>query len=144
MNPPFHRADAATRSRDAGRDAAHREEGADLAAWIAAGLRRLRQGGSISLIHRMERLPEILAALTGPAGGIEALPVAARDGRPAGRVLVRARKGSRAPFTLFPPLTMHSGKAHIRDGDDYTDIARKILRDANAILPDTRLSSNSI
>lgn len=138
MNPPFHRADAGTGARDAGRDTAHREEGADLAAWIAAGLRRLRQGGSLATIHRMERLPEILAALNGPAGGIEALPVTAREGRSATRVLVRARKGSGAPFTLFAPLTIHSGNAHVRDGDDYTDIARKILREASAILPDTR------
>ena len=142
MNPPFHRADAATGSRDAGRDTAHREDGADLAAWISAGLRRLRPGGSLSMIQRMERLPEILAALDGPAGGIEVLPVAAREGRPAGRVLVRARKGSGAPFTLLAPLTIHSGDAHVSDGDDYTDIARKILRDASEILPDTRLSSN--
>ncbi len=144
MNPPFHRADAATGARDAGRDTAHREEGADLAAWIAAGLRRLRPGGSVTVIHRMERLPEILAALNGPAGGIEALPVAAREGRPAGRVLVRARKGSGAPFTLFAPLTIHSGNEHMRDGDDYTDIAKKILRDASAILPNTRLSGKLI
>ncbi len=141
MNPPFHRAEASTGARDASRDTARREAGADVAAWIAAGLRRLRQGGTLAIIHRMERLPEILAALNGPAGGIDALPVAAREGRPAGRVLVRARKGSGAPFTLSPPLVVHSGAAHVRDGDDYTDIARKILRDASAILLDTRLSS---
>lgn len=144
MNPPFHRADAATGPNDAGRDRAHREDGADLAAWIGAGLRRLRPEGSIVVIHRTERLPEILAALMGPAGAIEALPVASREGRAAGRVLVRARKGRRAPFTLFAPLTIHSGHAHVSDGDDYTDIARKILRDASEILPDTRLSSKLI
>jgi len=141
MNPPFHRAAAATGPRDAGRDTAHREDGADLTAWISAGLRRLRPGGSLVMIHRMERLPEILTALNGPAGAIEALPVTARDGRPAGRLLVRAKKGSGAPFTFFPPLTIHSGNAHMSDGDDYTDIAREILRDASEILPDTRLSS---
>ncbi len=144
MNPPFYRADAATGPRDAGRDTAHREDGADLSVWISAGLRRLRPGGSLSTIHRMERLPEILAALNGPAGAIEALPVAAREGRAAGRGLGRAQKGSGAPFTLFAPLTIHSGNAHISDGDDYTDIARKILREASEILPNTRLSSKSI
>jgi tRNA1(Val) A37 N6-methylase TrmN6 len=141
MNPPFHRADAATGPSDSGRDRAHREAGADLADWIGGGLRRLRPGGSIVMVHRMERLPEILAALDGPTGAIEVLPVAAREGRPAGRVLVRARKGRRAPFTLFAPLTIHTGKAHVSDGDDYTDIARKILRDASEILLDTRQSS---
>ena len=93
------------------------------------------------MIHRMERLPELLAAFAGTAGAIEVLPVAAREGRPAGRVLVRARKGSGAPFTLFPPLIIHSGASHVRDGDDHTDIARGILREANAILLDARISS---
>lgn len=66
-NPPFHPA-SASRGPDAGRDLAHRED-APLAAWIDAGLRRLRPGGRIVLVHRAERLPEILAGLAGRAGG---------------------------------------------------------------------------
>jgi tRNA1(Val) A37 N6-methylase TrmN6 len=130
-NPPFH--SAATRSRDAGRATAHHETGAGLADWIAAGLRRLRPGGTLSLVQRIERLPEALAALAGRAGAVEVLPLAARTGRPAGRFLLRARKGSRRPFVLHSPLVLHEGPAHLADGDDYAPLARAVLRDLAAL-----------
>lgn len=126
-NPPFHPA-SASRGPDAGRDLAHRED-APLAAWIDAGLRRLRPGGRIVLVHRAERLPEILAGLAGRAGGAEILPVAARTGQPAQRVLVRARKGSKAPLTLWFPLTFHRGTSHEADEESYSPEAQRVLRD---------------
>jgi len=130
-NPPFH-PPAATPAPDAGRDLAHREA-APLAAWIDAGLRRLAPGGRLVLIHRAARHDAILAALAGRAGGAEILPVAARAGRPAGRVLVRARKGSGAPLTLCPPLTFHRGTSHQGDGETYTAEAQSLLRDMAAL-----------
>ncbi len=132
-NPPFHT--DATPSRDAGRAVAHHEAGAGLADWIAAGLRRLRPGGTFSLVQRIERLPEALAALAGRAGAVEVLPLAPRTGRPAGRFLLRARKDSRRPFVLHAPLVLHEGPAHARDGDDYAPAARAILRDLAALQP---------
>lgn len=126
-NPPFHPASASP-APDAGRDLAHRED-APLAAWIDAGLRRLRPGGRIVLVHRAERLPEILACLAGRAGGAEILPVAARTGQPAQRVLVRAKKGSRAPLTLCFPLTFHRGSSHEADEESYSPEAQRLLRD---------------
>ena len=144
MNPPYFVEDSATAAHDAGRDAANREAGgAGLTAWIDAGLRRLRPGGRLVLVQRAERLAEILAGLGARAGSVEILPLAPRAGRPAGRVLVRARKGRRAPLALLPPLTLHEGDAHLRDGDDYTDQARRVLRHMSELthsylLPDAR------
>jgi tRNA1(Val) A37 N6-methylase TrmN6 len=129
MNPPFFSAEAASAPRDAGRDAAHRERsGAGLGTWIGSGLRRLRPGGRLVLIQRTERLPEILAALGAQAGAVEILPLVPREGRPAARILLRARKSRRAPLTILSQLTLHAGDAHLRDGDDYTDSARGVLR----------------
>ncbi|MEM6441012.1 MAG: methyltransferase [Pseudomonadota bacterium] len=130
-NPPFHGAEA-TASPDAGRDRAHREQ-AGLGEWIGAGLRRLRPGGRLTLIHRAERLGEILGALGGSAGEARVLPVAAREGRAAGRVIVRARKGARAPLRLLAPLVMHAGEAHVRDGEDFSPAALAVLREAQAL-----------
>jgi tRNA1(Val) A37 N6-methylase TrmN6 len=132
-NPPFH--SAATPSRDAGRAVAHHEAGAGLADWIVAGLRRLRPGGTLSLVQRIDRLPKALAALASRAGAVEVLPLAARAGRPAGRFLLRARKGSRRPFMLHAPLVLHEGPAHLADGDDYAPLARAVLRDLAALHP---------
>jgi len=130
-NPPYFEA-SATASPDAGRDRANREE-AGVGVWIDAGLRRLKTGGRLTMIHRAERLGEILTALEGRAGEARVLPIAPRAGRPAGRVIVRARKGARAPLRLLAPLVMHDGAAHIRDEDDFSAPALAVLRDAQAL-----------
>jgi tRNA1(Val) A37 N6-methylase TrmN6 len=132
-NPPFH-PESASPAPDPGRDIAHREA-LPLAAWVDAGLRRLGPGGRLVLIQRAARLDEILAALAGRAGGVEILPIASRTGQPAQRVLVRARKGSKAPLTLWFPLTFHRGSSHERDGESYTAEAQRLLRDMDELLP---------
>ena len=130
-NPPYYppRAPAA---RDAGRAAALREE-TPLALWVEAGLRRLGDGGYLTMIHLAERLPGILAALEGKAGDTRVRPLAPREGRAAGRVLVQARKGARGPFRLLAPLVLHDGPAHAGDGDDFTDAAQALLRGGAAL-----------
>ena len=127
-NPPYFRAGDGTMAGDPGREAAFREE-TPLAGWIDAGLRRLVPGGWLTLIHLTDRLGDILAGLGSRAGSIAILPVAPRTGRPAGRVIVRARKGAKAPLTLHAPFVLHEGTAHLRDGDDFTAAARAVLRD---------------
>ena len=79
------------------------------------------------------RLGAILAALDERAGGAEIVPLAGRAGRPAERVLVRARKGSRAALVLYPPFTLHAGDAHDRDGDSYSPAAQGVLRGMEAL-----------
>jgi tRNA1(Val) A37 N6-methylase TrmN6 len=140
MNPPFFAATASA-SPDRGRAAARREGGAALAEWIDAGLRRLVPGGVLALVHRTERLGSILAALEVRAGGVEILPLAARAGRPAGRVLLRARKGSRGSLVLHPPLTLHEGKTHRRDGESYTAEVQAVLRHGSELSVSTRTGS---
>jgi tRNA1(Val) A37 N6-methylase TrmN6 len=134
-NPPFHPASTVTPGSDAGRDRAHREGEADLAAWIDAALRRLAPRGRLVLIHRAGRLADVLAALAGRAGGIEVLPIASRQGRPAARVLVRARKGTNAPLILHAPLVFHDGDAHLADRESYSAEAQAVLRGMSALPP---------
>ncbi|SIS65016.1 tRNA1(Val) (adenine(37)-N6)-methyltransferase [Phaeovulum vinaykumarii] len=129
-NPPYF--EAGTPAPDPGRAQA-RHESADLAAWIDAGLRRLVPGGWLTLIQRAERLGDLLAALGARAGAVTILPVAGRAGRPAGRVLLRARKGGRAPLRLLAPLVLHAAAAHGRDGEDLSDAAQAVLRRGEAL-----------
>lgn len=128
MNPPYHGADYMG-SPLPGRDRAHREAGGGLAEWLAAGLARLRPGGWLSVIHRAERVPDLLRGLDGPAGAIRLLPLVPREGRDAGRVIVAARKGAKGPFRLLSPLVIHAGAAHMRDADDFSPRAAAVLRD---------------
>ena len=132
LNPPYHRpGDAA--SPDAGRDRAHREGTVGVNTWIGAGLARLKPKGWLTVIHRTERVPDLLALLDGPAGDIRLKPLAAREGREAGRVIIRARKGARGPFRLLAPLVLHGGAQHLQDGDDFTAEAVAILRGGAAL-----------
>ena len=131
-NPPYFDR-AATGARDVGRDTAQREA-TPLPVWIDAGLRRLRPGGTITLIHRAERLPDILSALSGRAGTVRVLPLIPRAGRPAGRVIVQAKKGARGAFCLLPGLIVHQGAAHDGDRDSFTPAAAAILRGGNTLI----------
>lgn len=124
-NPPYYA--GGTASADAGRDLALRE-GLPLADWLAAMARRLRPGGWATLILGADRLPDAMRGMPGTLGSVTVLPLAAREGRAAKRIVVQARKGGRAAFTLAAPFILHAGAAHNQDGDDFTDPARSILR----------------
>lgn len=129
-NPPYFQ--SGTVAPDQGRGVARHEE-APLSQWIETGLRRLRPGGWLTLIHRAERLGAILSGLDGAAGEITILPVSARMGREAGRVIVLARKGARAPMRLLYPFIMHEKPLHSGDGEDLTLAAHAVLRDGAAL-----------
>ncbi|MEM9342418.1 MAG: methyltransferase [Pseudomonadota bacterium] len=125
-NPPFYDRAARTAAADAAREGGL--SGADLTAWLDQAIRRLGPRGTLTMIHDALALPSVLAALDARVGGITVRPVAPRDGRGATRVLVTAGKGSRAPFTLAPPIILHAGDAHGEDRPDYTPEIEQILR----------------
>jgi len=130
-NPPYFDP-AGTAASDPGRDLSLREA-TPLAEWVAAGLKRLRPGGRITLIQAADRLPDLLGALGRGAGSVTVLPIAPRTGRPARRVIVTARKRGRGAFRLLAPLVLHASPVHAGDGEDFTDAARAILRDGGAL-----------
>lgn len=105
-----------------------------LAAWVAAATRRLRPGGWLTLICGADGLPEVLAALVPKLGSAAVLPLAPREGRPALRILLQARKGGRAPFRLLAPFVIHHGAAHDGDRESYTSAANAVLRDGADLL----------
>lgn len=108
MNPPFHAAGRHRPSPDAARALAHAASPNLLAAWIGAAERLLARGGRLALIWRADGLREVLDALHGGFGAVAVIPVYTRAGEPASRLLVEARRSSRAPLTLLPPLLLHA------------------------------------
>jgi tRNA1(Val) A37 N6-methylase TrmN6 len=121
FNPPFD-AEGEGRAPDEVRRHAHIAD-APIDAWIAALCDRLKGGAVLTLIHRAAKLGEILAALQGRLGGAEIVPIRPRADEPAKRVLVRARKGSRAPLKLLKGLDLHNAS-----GAKYTPKTEAILR----------------
>lgn len=130
-NPPYWRRASSIPAANDMREAALGEQ-TPLEVWITVGAKRLVPRGQLHIIHRAERLADILAALPRDMGSIEVLPVAARTGRAAERVIVRARKSGRADFCLHAPLILHRGATHL-DGDQYTDAVRAALRTGAAL-----------
>lgn len=105
VNPPFDRDGEGRAPAETRRHAYITELSID--AWIAALADRLNGGGALTMIHRAAKLPEILAALDGRLGGVELIPIRPRADEPAKRVIVRARKGSRAPLRMLKGLDLH-------------------------------------
>ena len=102
-----------------------------LAAWTGYLLKAVRDGGTITFIHRADRLADLLAGLAPRCGSIRIRPVQPRAASPASRVIVRAVRGGRAPLALLPPLVLHP------DGEGkHTEAAEAILRDAAPLLWD--------
>ncbi|MFP4274824.1 MAG: tRNA1(Val) (adenine(37)-N6)-methyltransferase [Paracoccaceae bacterium] len=132
LNPPWFDRTASIAAQEPGREGGL-GEAVPLATWIAAAARRLAPRGRLSLIHRAERLPEILGALSGRLGSVEVLPLAPRAGRAAHLLLLRARKDGRAPFRLHAPVVLHQGDRHESDREDYTAAIRAVLREGSAL-----------
>jgi tRNA1Val (adenine37-N6)-methyltransferase len=131
-NPPYYPAGGSP-SPVAGRAQAMQVE-TPLADWVAAASRRLRPGGWMTLICGTDGLPQVLGALGSKLGSTAVLPLAAREGRPALRVIVQARKGGRAPFRLLAPFVLHQGHVHDGDRENYTPAANAVLREGADLL----------
>jgi tRNA1(Val) A37 N6-methylase TrmN6 len=118
MNPPFDTSGRVRQSPDKARRSAHVGEAGLLQAWCRTAVALLRPGGRLGLIHRAEALPAVLEAVSGAFGDVRILPVYPSAGAPAGRILVTAERGSRAPFRLLPGLVLHqSGGAWTEEAD---------------------------
>jgi tRNA1(Val) A37 N6-methylase TrmN6 len=128
-NPPFQKAGTHTPPPGASRALAHGEGSADLAAWIAFCTRMLKPRGTLTLIHRADRLDDLIALLHGRFGAVTLIPLWPKTGRPAKRVLVTARRGTRSPAALSAGLILHEA-----DGG-FTPAAEAILRHGNALEP---------
>lgn len=121
-NPPFFDDPGALRAPGPGKTGAWMADDG-LEAWTGFLLKAVREGGSIVMIHRADRLADILALLAPKAGSFAIRPIHAFAGDPAKRVLVRAIKTGKAPLRLLPALVLHD-----RGGAKHTAEAEAILR----------------
>lgn len=126
-NPPYFPRGGGTPAATASREAALREDVA-LSVWMDQAIRRLRPGGTLTFITRADRLGDLFAGCDGRVGKVEILPISGRIGGDAGRVILRATKGARAPLRLAPALVMHTGSGHDRDRNSHTARAESVLR----------------
>jgi tRNA1(Val) A37 N6-methylase TrmN6 len=125
-NPPYLESGRADVPADPVQATATVEGAARLADWVAAMTRLVRRKGTVTLIHRADRLADLLAALHGRAGEIVVAPLWPSADADAKRVLVRARVGVATPLRLAPGLLLH-------DSGSFTAAARAVLEGGQAL-----------
>ena len=122
-NPPYLAAAVADPSPDRSKALATVESSADLARWLLVATSAAKPAGSVFIIHRSDRLEEIVRHLAALGWGdiiVKRLP-------PAARVLIRARRTAVPVRRDSPPLVLH------RPDGRYTDEAEAELRHAAAL-----------
>jgi len=133
INPPYHEADKHDASPDASKSIANTEAPAKsghmspLEMWVISAARCLKQSGIMVMIHRADRLDEILGYMKPMFGDVEILPLLPKVGEEAKRVVIRARKGEGATPIPCRPLALH------RPSEGYTDETDAILKHAKPL-----------
>ena len=121
-NPPQSSTEAAQPSPYMDKTQANIEGHVDLGVWLGAMLAMVRRKGRITLIHRADRLDEVLVGLRGQVGDMMLFPLWPDRNRPAKRILISARRGVNGPLQLNAGLVLHG------ENGKFTREAEAILR----------------
>ena len=124
MNPPYYEDGERLQSPDPARETAFT---GDLDIWIGSATHWLKHGGSLSLIHRADKLDDILKCLYGRYGAIEIWPVHSKVDEPAIRVIVKGVRNRKTRLKIHPAIILfdENGKQSAQ--------ATSILRDGAGI-----------
>ncbi|HEX3953653.1 MAG TPA: methyltransferase [Stellaceae bacterium] len=126
-NPPFIQRGRGTPAANPAKIAATIEGDATLGDWLRFAITMVRGKGTVTFIHRADRIDALLGHLAGKVGEVAVFPLWPAAGRPAGRILVRARKQVATPARLLPGLILHEA-----DGR-FTAAAEAVLRGGAAL-----------
>jgi tRNA1(Val) A37 N6-methylase TrmN6 len=99
-----------------------------LSQWIAFMAACIGDGGHFALVHRADRIEDVLVALSPHAGDIKVLPLWPKSGASAKRVIVIARRGARGPSEILSGLVLHE------DDGSFTQAAQAILIEGEALM----------
>ena len=81
----------------------------------------------VYIINRAEAMENIVAYISGKLGAIEVFPLYSKQGQKAKRVIIRAKKDSKTPLVIHPPVIVHDDKGN------YSVKAEQILRNGESI-----------
>lgn len=122
-NPPFFAQGDGTLAADPARAGARHMDATTLDLWIKTAAGSAAAGGEVIFVYPAQSLAPLLAGFTRRFGAVTVLPLTPRPGEPAGRVLVRGIKGSRAPLTLLASRPLHGP-----EGRDFAPAFDAIFR----------------
>jgi len=124
-NPPYYEKGKISSSPYKSKAIAHGNGLPDLKVWIDRCLRMVRPKGYLTIVHRADRLDDIITALNSKAGGMIIYPLRSKAEKDANRVIIRAQKDTNGLLALKFGMIVHKS-----DGN-YTDEAENILRHAH-------------
>jgi tRNA1(Val) A37 N6-methylase TrmN6 len=127
-NPPYNPHPRGTRAPDPHKDGSHAMPEGALDDWVRFAAAMLAEGGSLTVIHRPDALPDLLAACSRRFGGLNVLPLHPRAGQPASRILLQGIRGSRAGLSVLPGRILHQA-----DSPAFTAEFDTILRHPTAL-----------
>jgi len=127
-NPPYLERARANETPNPARAEATIEGDAALGDWVRFALSMARPKGTVTFIHRADRIDAMLGQIAGRAGEVVVFPLWPGQGRPASRILVRARKQVAAPARLAVGLVLHEA-----DGR-FSPAAEAVLRGGEALV----------
>ena len=127
-NPPYFNRNSGSPAENEGREMALGED-VPLATWVKMAAKRAAPKGSVTFIHRAERLPDLMQEMARYLGSLELLPLIPRVGRAARLVILRGYNGGRADFRLHDGWVMHEGASHDGDRENYSKATASVLRD---------------
>ncbi|MBR2034034.1 MAG: methyltransferase domain-containing protein [Alphaproteobacteria bacterium] len=120
-NPPYFENNMPT-SPKKGKATAHTFKQKALPEWINICIKMIQPQGYLYMVNRAEALDEILNCIYGKLGEITIFPIYSKDNQQAKRIVIRAKKDSKAPLKIMPGLVLHE------ENGAYTESAEKILR----------------
>jgi tRNA1(Val) A37 N6-methylase TrmN6 len=127
MNPPYHDSERHDASPREGKRIANTGTADGLALWLASAAFALKNGGTLTMIHRADRKDAVVGCLNEDFGDVRLKFIVTKPEAPPKRVLLRAQKGAKAGIVESPPFIMHKP-----DGA-YTPEAEAVLRHAAAL-----------
>lgn len=122
MNPPYHDAEKHDPSPDEAKRVATIGTADEMEIWVISAARSLKTSGLLTMIHRADRLDEVLGYMKPHFGDAEVIPLLPKTGEEPKRIILRAHKGEGAKKILCRPITLH------RPAGGYTDEMDAILK----------------
>lgn len=127
-NPPHLKATAARLSPNAAKAAANVEGAAGLRDWVSMAVSKAGRGGSVTFIHRFDRLADLDDAFSPHEGSATVFPLWRDASRAAARrILYRWRNDGQGKRVVAEGMILHRG-----DGE-FTARAAAVLRGGGAI-----------
>jgi len=127
-NPPFYAEGSTKKSPNEIKSLAHVEGEADLEYWINFCAARVKPKGKLTIIHRTDRLSEILREMEKTCGDLNVIPLWPNAKTEAKRVIVQGTKSHKGPLKLGAGIVLHEMNG------TPTAASEKLLRDGAPLL----------